>query len=427
MESAGSFTLAIEKARDKLATYSLAQPEDYILKLVQCAVSLGVDELFVDLRRSDVMLFFEVPSSDDTLAIDRLTEALLSPLEEKNRSRSHLAFALCALAAQQPKELMWGEWGPDASLILSLGHGRSELFRNPPFPRTTSLPGNRRFHLLYFKKQQKPGPGVSLSLTSGESQALRSRCSFSPIAVHLNGKSLAPSLPMADPLSDVVGQLTGPWWGAVRLEQVQPCTLRWPEARTGDSRFRTSSPPPFQDLSPGVPPAYIVEQPETLQLPMLNQHHFSAIYGVPAFLYGQASLYYLQDGILLSPLVAHAAGGGAIAVLDGSGLKTDVTGLQVVREERVENDIEQATLVWDRLVDWYVGSDPPLYQNTIMASGVGAVDALLSRKPLRRTVKPLYEYLVRKKERERSKLKFFQRNLENRRSYLAYKRKESED
>jgi len=128
--------LAIEKARDKLASYTLAKPEDYILKLVQCAVLLGVDELFVELQRAAVLYYFEVPDGTRDLAIEKLTESLFSPLEETHRGRSHLSLALCAIAAEQPVELMWGEWGPDSAQILSLGHGRSELFRNPPFPRS---------------------------------------------------------------------------------------------------------------------------------------------------------------------------------------------------------------------------------------------------------------------------------------------------
>src|SRR5690606_11866769 len=102
-----------------------------------------------------VLLYFELEELNQSLSVDKLSQALLSPLDEPDLARSQLALALCALAAQEPMELMWGDWGRETNIILSLGHGRSELFRNVPFPRTQALEPNRRLHLLYLKKKSE--------------------------------------------------------------------------------------------------------------------------------------------------------------------------------------------------------------------------------------------------------------------------------
>jgi hypothetical protein len=401
VESAGSFTLAIEKARDKLATYSLARPEDYILKLVQCAVLLGVDELFIELHRSAVLFFFEVDNTNDALAVDRLTDALLSPLEESHRGRSHLSLALCALAAEEPVELMWGEWGPKESLILSLGHGRSELFRNPPFPRIEPLRSDRRLHLLYLKK---PSAGVPVNLTTAEELAIRKRCSFAPIPISLGGKRLGPSLPPLVSRSDPLGEL-GQYLGAFRLEQEPPCKLRWPETTDALSPLLQDR---LQYLCKGLPPALVVDLPKEQTLPLDRLTEFSALYAVHACLYGPAQIHYLQDGVLLDPVTTHKVGGNAFAVLDGDRLKTDLTGLKVIENERVRQDVDRAVELWKILIDKFLESDPPLYRHNLVKSN-----------KVKHLLKTIWHSRTAATE-----LETFRRQLRSRRTYLEFFREE---
>lgn len=416
VESAGTFTLAIEKARDKLASHTLGKPEEYILKLVQAAVALQVDELFIELQRSAVLFFFEVPQSNGELTIEHLADALFSPLQELHQGRAHLALALSAMAATEPVELMWGEWGTESSQILSLGRGRSELFRDPPFPRTQTLAPDRRFHLLYLKKQSS---GVSLSQTAEEGKLLKERCCFAPVSIRLDGSPLEPALPRIDTLSDPIRQLISLYLGALRFEQQGPCLLRWPGA-TREPSFLSPLPSSLSPVCAGFPPTLISELPESLQLPLSKPFSFSALHGVPCFLYGSSHIHYLKDGVLLDPITTHEAGGGAFSILDGQALKTDITGLRAVENEQVAIDKLRAVQAWKALIDRFVQGDPPLYQNTIVASGRNLVDQLLSNRYLRRTVKPFYDYFTQKDRRQAIELKKFRRMLENRRSYLAY-------
>jgi hypothetical protein len=403
VESAGSFTLAIEKARDKLASYSLARPEDYILKLVQCAVLLGVDELFIELHRSAVLFFFEIEAENEDLSVDRLTDALTSPLEESHRGRAHLSVALCTLAAEQPVELMWGEWGPTGSLILSLGHGRSELFRNPPFPRTEPLEPDRRFHLLYLKKTSG---GVPVSLTSAEKEAVVTRCCFAPIPIHLDGKRIGPSLPPLDSRSDPLREL-GRYLGAFRLECDEPCSLRWPtSAQSGVIPLQDG----LQYLCRGLPPALIVDLPKNHALPLEGPTSFSSLYAVQACLYGPAQLHYVKDGVLMDPVTTHKAGGNALAVLEGDRLKTDLTGLNVVENEVVQRDTERAVALWKVLIDRFLAADPPLYRHD-----------LVRPNRLKRLIETLWH-----SRKANTELDVFHRKLRNRRIYLEFFREEEQ-
>ena len=415
VESAGSFTLAIEKARDKLASYTLAKPEDYILKLVQCAVLLGVDELFIELQRTAVLYYFEVPEDNHQLAIEKLTESLFSPLEDSHRGRSHLSLALCAIAAERPVELMWGEWGPESSQILSLGHGRSELFRNPPFPRTEPLAPDRRFHLLYFKK---PSSGVPLSLTSAESRVLRERCSFAPIPISLDGKRLEPCLPSTDIRIDPVLQMTSLYLGALRLETEGACQLHWPPS-SGKATFLTPLPDSLQALCPGLPPALIVDLPEGCPT-LTKEFYFSCLYGVSCYLDGPSLLHYQKDGVLMEPVKGHDAGAGAFSILGGDHLKTDVSGLRVVEDEKVSKDLDAAVFVWKELIDRFMSNDPVIFQNNLVASGKNMVERILSQKYLQRTVKPFYDYFAQTEHQQAMDLKRFLRQLKTRRVYLAF-------
>ena len=382
MESAGSFTLAIEKARDKLASYTLARPEDYILKLVQCAVLLGVDELFIELHRTAVLYYFEVPASNHDLAIERLTEALFSPLEESHRGRSHLSLALCAIAAEKPIE---------------------------------PLAADRRFHLLYFKK---PSSGVTLSLTSAESKVLRERCSYAPIPISLDGKRLEPCLPSADIQIDPVLQMTSLYLGALRLETEPPCRLHWPPS-SGKPTFLTPLPESLQPLCPGLPPALIVELPKGCP-PLTEELYFSHLYGVSCYLDGPSLLHYQKDGVLMEPVKGHDAGAGAFCILDGHELKTDVSGLRVVEDERVSRDLESAVETWKRLIDNFMSNEPPIFLNNIVASGKNMIERFLSQKLLERTVKPFYDYFAQTEHQQAMDLKRFRRQLKTRRGYLAF-------
>ena len=65
---------------------------------------LGVDELFIELHRTAVLYYFEVPASNHDLAIERLTEALFScPPERVPLARGDEAYGSTRLEQSVPR------------------------------------------------------------------------------------------------------------------------------------------------------------------------------------------------------------------------------------------------------------------------------------------------------------------------------------
>ena len=424
-ESAGSFTLALEKAVEKLSSHSLVKPEDYILKLVQCAVRLQVGELHVKLLKRSVLLFFETKTADRTVSVEALSLALAAPLEESNPARSYLAMALCAVAGQSPAELMWGEWDSEGQgTILSLAKGRSEVFQNAPFPRMEPLAPGRRFFLFFMSK---PSSGLPIGQTAAEHSAITRRCSFAPMPLILDGTPIGPSLPLTLAGSDPVSELTSAYLGALEITQHEDRPLRWP-ASPSSKRVWANIPDGLNDFSPTLPPVFRLRLPRGFHSPMTSEAHFSEAFGVPIHLYGSSHLYYVKDGVVLHPVKAHDAGGGAFAVLDGQHVKTDLTGLQVVHDESVDLDIARVTQTWKAQIDLMLSTPPPVYENhPIYTRGSTLMTALgcCLLGPLGLLAGPIYSFFNSRQGKQALAQRKLTRQLEVRRGYLSFFRRET--
>lgn len=418
VESVGSFTVALEKARDKMGAHSLVSPEDYLLKLVQCATVLKVEELRIKLERRTVMVFFETPLEDRTVSVEAVQNAMLAPLEEQNPARSHLALAICALINQDPAELMWGEWDQGCGTILTLGTGRSELFRNAPFPRQEPLADARRFFLFFFSKQ----PGGELgSQTKREKEAVLERCCFAPMPIYLQGEMVGPGLPLYFSNSDPAAALTAPYIGSFRLNRDNENPLCWhgqPETKIPTMTPRLSH------FSRRLPPVLDYRIPRDFPVPLNETVHFRSVYAVPIYLFGAAHLHYVKDGVCLSPVRVHDAGGGALAVLPGDHLKTDLTGFQVIENESVEEDKAIATEIWTEMVEQLTPQDLPTFSSESRVAREGAVASVFGCClffPVGLLVGPLYTWFMSQgTARFSNSNPKLSRQLENRRGYLAY-------
>lgn len=428
VESGGSFTLALEKAVERLSSHALVHPEDYLLKLVQCAVRLGVGELQVRLLKRAALVYFETSDDDRTVSVEALSRSLAAPLEESNPARSYLALAICAVAGQSPRELMWGEWDDNGGgTILSLAEGRSEVFRDAPFPRTAPLEPGRRFFLFFTSKAPAR---LSLGQMSAEQQLLAQRCPFTPMPIWLNGVPLAPSLPSIVSSTDPVSELTSPYLGALTITAREGRQLRWPavppSVRKSAPR-RSNLPEGLSDFSPLLPPVFRLRLPPGFVSPMLSEGYFSELYGVPIHLYGPSHLHYIKDGVMLHPVKAHDAGGGAFALLDGAHIKTDLTGLQVVNDATVEADLEGVTECWRDQVELMLSSPAPVYENQpLLARESTFVTALgcCLLGPFGLLAHPLYKRYHNRPDKQVNIQRKLARQLDMRRGYLAFHRKE---
>lgn len=422
-ESAGSFTLALEKAVQKLSTHSLVNPEDYILKLVQCAVRLGVEELHVKLLKRSVLVFFETDIRERTVSVDALSLALAAPLEESEPARAYLALALCSASGQSPTELMWGEWSGDEGTILSLAAGRSEVFSNAPFPRLEPLAPGRRFFLFFMRK---PSSRLPMGQTAAEHAVISRRCCFSPIPIILDGLPLGPSLPLVHVPADPVSELTSPYLGALEIRcYEQGPWLHWPAARA-ENRPWSNLPDGLHSLCAGLPPVFRLRVPRNFQLPMTRPAQFSELYAVPITLYGASYLHYVQDGVLMNPVKGHDAGGGAFAILDGKHLKTDLTGLQVVVDDAVAQDLTRVTEIWKAQVDLMLSTPAPIYNNKpIYSRGSTMVTAMgcCLLGPFGLLAGPVYAFVNSRRTKGSLTQRKLARQLEVRKSYLSFHRR----
>lgn len=435
-ESAGSFTLALEKAVTKLSSHSLVNPEDYILKLVQCAVRLKVDELHVKLLSRSVLVFFETDAADRTVSVESLSQALVAPLEETNQARSYLAMAICGISGQNPQELMWGDWDDKGQgTILSLAEGRSEVYKNAPFPRTEPLAKGRRFFLFFLTK---PSNGLPMSQTSAEHAALTRRCSFAPMPIILDGSAIGPSLPQAlhKPTVDPVSELSSPYLGALELKTDRNNPLRWPPIPP--KRAWRTIPDGLNDFSPTLPPIFRLRlPPELYRSPppsgTKGTHsaplYFKEAFGVPVYLFGPSSLHYVKDGVCLNPIRGHDGGGGAFAILPGDAVTTDLSGLSVVVDDTVESDLERCVEVWKSQVALILSTDVPVYdKRSVFTRGSTVASALgcCLLPPFGLLAGPIYAWISERRGGKAQAYRKFNRQLRLRGQHLGFNRKRGE-
>ena len=108
LDSHGSFTLALAKAREKLARYLLSSPQDYLLKLIQAGVAAGAQRL--ELKTSTNRVFFKMrgvhyPSSQLLNIVDSLLQG-----ETQDRALRHLAIAIHSAVQIRPQGVSLASW-----------------------------------------------------------------------------------------------------------------------------------------------------------------------------------------------------------------------------------------------------------------------------------------------------------------------------
>lgn len=104
----GQFSIALEVALEKLSRYQLAQPELYLLRLLQCAVTTGGREIaaWPQPHHHKVSFWVDEPGSFGEVA------GLLSRLEKPSKTNSpmdHLTAALQACLGQGALQASWSQ------------------------------------------------------------------------------------------------------------------------------------------------------------------------------------------------------------------------------------------------------------------------------------------------------------------------------
>lgn len=116
----GGFTISHEKARAKMAQYSLPRPDAWVLKLVQAAVRWGCDDFEVKQTRKDSVFFMRLSDASVLPSNQELITAILAAnLESKEAlhcvatavrtlvEKNHLSFMLLVSRGERAEEAIF--------------------------------------------------------------------------------------------------------------------------------------------------------------------------------------------------------------------------------------------------------------------------------------------------------------------------------
>lgn len=178
----GTFTLALDKAIEKLSAFQLPYPGAWAVKMVQCAVASGAPGLQLLSTDKQSLIRF-TPSSGWSAA--EVRDALLQPSLPSDRALAHLVIAIRAVAFGEHRELELYLPHQQEGLIWS--EGRLDFCR-----REKALDHLR---LLVAHRSQRDESGRSLAAAIKASwsnadviTALAESCFAAPIAVDADGR-----------------------------------------------------------------------------------------------------------------------------------------------------------------------------------------------------------------------------------------------
>lgn len=188
--SEGSFSLSARKALEKFAQYQLEFPGLWLVKLVQCGVALGVEQIIITLKKNtlEVTLPRDIGLTAQGLWDGVVTAPPLTPAQQ------HLVTGLRALYGQH-NGLAWICQGAEGTSALSLSDDK--------LSKTEIDQVGSEFKLIVERRNSGIGAGLWLSRSLDELQAVRRLCWLSPVPIILDGRTLAYSV---DPCSTTLAR-----------------------------------------------------------------------------------------------------------------------------------------------------------------------------------------------------------------------------
>lgn len=329
--SHGEFTLAREKALEKLAAYQLPFPEAWVLKIVQAAVASGAERLEIKQTPTDTLFGFNSPGA---WSLARLEQAFLDPRPSGDPGLDHLVIGLRAASLNDGRPFQIRFPGGGESLVWSgrelevVPSQATELLRLTVSHRTLAegkgIPGWRVF--------QAARRNAEILKTLSE------RCFVCPVPLTVDGRRM--DVLQFCPTHGYTGSS-------------HPVALGWGDL---DS--------PAMGLPPGTLEGYVnpaqQNKPSSIQLlsrgvlrPLTKEHPRAGVYWLATVhlkltgsgknkswdLRAQPSvLYWVEDGVVLEtehlPVPSRAF--SVAMFLSAAGLAHDLTGFGLVKDpERV--------------------------------------------------------------------------------------------
>lgn len=328
VDSSGSFSVDFLQAQRKLGHYQLSRPGEGLLKVIQACVASAASAVDLVNRGARLALRADARLPEDEL--QKLDTYLLHAHVHGPRGLHHLAVGLNALVAEKPRrlELRYGswlwtpeqEWSRTADhlprLELTLMRGERQEARWERLGDALRVPISQVPHYL------RRAARSDLDEVAG-------RTAFCPVPVRLNRVLLNnPTLEALFAPRRQILQLGILTQGGPPAEMI---------AIPSDRRARLAE----QIWAPSLHslPAPRLKQdppPRPVQLPG-NDRKVVLAHGLLMFLSDppgpEAALLFVQDGVTLSLKRADLGFPGVVAVLSAHGLKTDLSGFDLLEDE----------------------------------------------------------------------------------------------
>ena len=334
-ESRGSFTLAVEKAREKLAQCSFENPAFFVLKLVQAAVAMGARWMRLETSRRTLGLSFDAPA-EPTLEV--LLEALANPAMASPRSLALVAQGFNAGAAAgaiQASLLCWTNTSL-AGYGIFFEQGELKLGVAPDLPAGAEI--EEGLWMLTFRRR---GGLFRTDLFGSERELVRARCRFSPVPIEIDGQPLRAAMPhpsAAKWLADysepfhLVERFRLGGGAQVEFDAKTPRSIGVHGALRRNRSMR----------------AYSVQPADFADLGSLE---IEAAYAISVALEGEDRVELLCHGVVVESITIQTRGAGAWALLEAGDLSYDVSGFSAVRDDRLEREFSQVRASWRQMLE----------------------------------------------------------------------------
>ncbi|MCA9791544.1 MAG: hypothetical protein KC910_07100, partial [Candidatus Eremiobacteraeota bacterium] len=179
----GVFTLALDKARDKLSRFQLHQPHQYVCHLVASGVAAGATRVEVTIDSDDIIVVHDGRPLEAG-QLEDLFAALLAPDAPALSEARELAIGLNSALLFEPA---WIEVSTASGGFLRMQGSTQKVERRNPLPGAPAV----RIHV----KERHWRAVKRFFKTPPELEALASGCRYCPVPVVVNGANVAGRFP----------------------------------------------------------------------------------------------------------------------------------------------------------------------------------------------------------------------------------------
>lgn len=347
LDSTGTFAVDFLEAQRKLGQYQLGRPGEGLLKVIQACVAGGAAEVQLGNRGSRVVLKARARFPVEELR--KLSHYLLHSQMQGPRGLHHLAVGLNALVGTRPRKL---ELRYD-NLLWTPENEWTELPREEP-------------------------PGLELAMTRGEAtekrwerlhEALRVPLSLVPHYLRRAGQADLDEVALRTIFAPVPVRLNKVLLNSPSLEELFPPRrhiLQLGIMASGEAASQLIGIPvvrqarmPAQIWAPSLhslPAPRLKQSQPPPAIPVLGtQGRMALAHGLLIMLSNtptsEAALVFVQDGVTLALKRADLGFPGVVAILSAHGLQTDLSGFELVEDERYQGLLSRLRLQVRDLVE----------------------------------------------------------------------------